>query len=181
MESMRKRGFTLVELLLVIAVIGLLAGLIAVNLNRARAKSRDAKRRSDLNQIKTAVEGMYDDNRTYAVSGTGSGGGSQGLFNYDYDGTSMTLKSIAQGLIEENYLSAEPMDPIAGRNPSNPDHNGYMYYTGTGGFTQNYLIFARLEKLNDSDGDGWDDASGATCRARTDLKDTYGMNYCVNS
>ncbi|MDD5290385.1 MAG: prepilin-type N-terminal cleavage/methylation domain-containing protein [Patescibacteria group bacterium] len=67
---MRKnKGFTLIELLVVIAIIGLLSTLAVVALNNARAKSRDAKRVSDIKQIQTALELYYQDNNGYPSAG----------------------------------------------------------------------------------------------------------------
>lgn len=67
-----KSGFTLIELLVVISIIGLLAAVVLVSLNGARAKSRDAKRVSDVHQIMTALELYYSDNSGYPpASGTG--------------------------------------------------------------------------------------------------------------
>ena len=60
-----KRAFTLIELLVVIAIIALLSTLSVVALNSARAKSRDARRLSDINQIRTALEMYYDSVGTY--------------------------------------------------------------------------------------------------------------------
>jgi prepilin-type N-terminal cleavage/methylation domain-containing protein len=63
---MRKnKGFTLIELLVVIAIIGLLSTLAVVALNNARAKSRDAKRVSDIKQVQTALELYYQDANGY--------------------------------------------------------------------------------------------------------------------
>jgi type II secretion system protein G len=57
----RQKGFTLIELLVVIAIIGVLASLVIVNLSTANRKSRDSRRKADLNEIKTALELYYDD------------------------------------------------------------------------------------------------------------------------
>ncbi len=58
----KEKGFTLVELLVVIAIIGVLATLLLLQLGGARGKARDAKRISDVAQLRTALEQYYDDN-----------------------------------------------------------------------------------------------------------------------
>ena len=50
---------------MVIAIIGILATLLLLQLNVARAKARDTKRIADITQIRTAIEIYYDDNATY--------------------------------------------------------------------------------------------------------------------
>ena len=63
-----KKGFTLIELLVVIAIIGLLSTLSIVALNSARARSRDARRISDIQQIQSALEMYYNDANGYPGS-----------------------------------------------------------------------------------------------------------------
>ena len=63
-----KKAFTLVELLVVIAIIGILSTLSVVALNSARAKARDARRLSDIKQIRTALDMYYDSAGTYPTS-----------------------------------------------------------------------------------------------------------------
>lgn len=53
-------GFTLVELLVVISIIGILSGVILANLNTTRAKSRDAKKVADIKTIQIALEVYFD-------------------------------------------------------------------------------------------------------------------------
>ena len=57
-----KRGFTLVELLIVIFIIGLLGSVIVVNLSSAREKARDSYRLASLNQVEKAIELYKNDN-----------------------------------------------------------------------------------------------------------------------
>lgn len=58
----KEKGFTLVELLVVIAIIGVLATLLLLQLGGARAKGRDAKRITDISQLRVAIEQYFDDN-----------------------------------------------------------------------------------------------------------------------
>ncbi|HQB50829.1 MAG TPA: prepilin-type N-terminal cleavage/methylation domain-containing protein, partial [bacterium] len=60
-----QNAFTLIELLVVIGIIALLSSLSIIALNSARAKSRDARRLSDVKQISTALEMYYSSNGNY--------------------------------------------------------------------------------------------------------------------
>ncbi|OGZ08363.1 MAG: hypothetical protein A3C93_02760 [Candidatus Lloydbacteria bacterium RIFCSPHIGHO2_02_FULL_54_17] len=60
-----KKGFTLIELLVVIAIIGILSSVVLASLSTARAKSRDAKRISDIGQIQLALELFFDTSQSY--------------------------------------------------------------------------------------------------------------------
>ena len=49
-----KRGFTLVELLVVMAVIGILASIMFVTFSTVQAKSRDTRRIEDVREIQSS-------------------------------------------------------------------------------------------------------------------------------
>lgn len=52
----KKKGFTIIELLVVVAIIGVLSGVVLGNLSTARAKTRNVNRVSDIDQINKALE-----------------------------------------------------------------------------------------------------------------------------
>lgn len=121
-----KRGFTLIELLVVIAIIGILASIVLVSLNSARAKGRDAKRVSEIRQIKYALELYYNFNNTYpaciyALAGCGSTlQGSQFMsmppkdpsganYNYVAFGSGANCSSYHLGASIENKQSYTPL------------------------------------------------------------------------
>lgn len=62
-----ERGFTLVELLIVVAIIGLLSAIAVVNLLNAVDKSKQKRSMADLRTIASAVEAYSTDNAMYPV------------------------------------------------------------------------------------------------------------------
>jgi prepilin-type N-terminal cleavage/methylation domain-containing protein len=93
MFKMKNRGFTLIELLVVIAIIGILSSVVLASLNSARQKGRDARRISDVKQIRTAMDLYYDSAQSYPLSiGTAS----------------------SSVLITGGYISTIPVDPSTG-------------------------------------------------------------------
>lgn len=65
-----KRGFTLVELLVVIAVIAVLAAITIVAVNPAKklAQARDAARKSSIQQVVTSLATYYTQNSSYPAA-----------------------------------------------------------------------------------------------------------------
>jgi len=53
------KGFTLIEMLVVIAIIGLLSSVVVIGLGGSRSKARDARRIADIQQIQNALEVGY--------------------------------------------------------------------------------------------------------------------------
>lgn len=59
MFKKNQKGFTLLELLVVIGIIGLLASILVINLTSARRRARDTKRIADIRNLQTASEDFY--------------------------------------------------------------------------------------------------------------------------
>ncbi|MCL5410846.1 MAG: fibronectin type III domain-containing protein [Patescibacteria group bacterium] len=64
----KPKGFTLVEILIVIAIIAILAGIVLLTILSVRARAQDAKRKSDLNSVNTALQSYGAGNNSYPIS-----------------------------------------------------------------------------------------------------------------
>ena len=60
-----KKGFTIVELLIVIVVIGILATLVIVTFTGIQQKARNSQRQTDINAVDSHVEAYYATNGNY--------------------------------------------------------------------------------------------------------------------
>lgn len=67
-RTFKKGGFTLIELMVVIAIIGILTAIVSSNFGASKAKSRDAKRVSDLAQIQLTLELFFDRCNNYPAT-----------------------------------------------------------------------------------------------------------------
>jgi len=150
-----KKGFTLIELLIVISIIGILASLTLASFGSAQAKARDGVRKSDLAQVKRALELAKADcegNAYYPYIGDSS---SLGNAQTNYTGLMTYLTNSAWG--NNKYLSSAITDP------SNGATQIYSYFTTAtnankcadilGAFTQggaiDYVLAVQLERVSD--------------------------------
>ncbi len=115
------KGFTLIELLVVIAIIGILSSVVLASLSTARAKSRDARRISDVGQIQLALELYFDSSSSYPVTA--------------YAAITTPLAPLAP-----TYLPKLPVDP------QNTGNYVYKYY----GSTTKYALTSTLERGDNS-------------------------------
>jgi len=120
-----KKAFTLIELMVVVVIIGILAGIVMINLESAQSKARDARRKSDLNTIAKAVQIYRENIGNYILQDDSGDGGvygaGYGMFNCGGDtnctggGSAYTdYISLNKALISRSYLSGNVTDPTGG-------------------------------------------------------------------
>ena len=64
----KQQGFTLIEMLVVVAIIGLLSSVVVIGLKGARERSRDARRIADVSEIQNSLEIAYTSASGYPTS-----------------------------------------------------------------------------------------------------------------
>ncbi len=69
-RSGRLPAFTLIELLIVVAMIGILAAIAVPNFIQAQIRSKVARAKADLKSISTALESYYLDQKAYPIART---------------------------------------------------------------------------------------------------------------
>src|SRR5687768_13003597 len=65
MRKLNQKGFTIIELLVVIVIIGILVALTLPNLFSAQARGRDTDRKNELKNLQTKLETYFNDNDSY--------------------------------------------------------------------------------------------------------------------
>ena len=102
-----QKGFTLIELMIVIAIIGILAAIAIPQFTQYKAKSYNAAAKADLKNAYTAAQAYFADNPSGTVNATvlGTSGyqQTQGVVLAVTGGTQTTLAMTAS-----NSLSATP-------------------------------------------------------------------------
>lgn len=135
---MVKRGFTLIELVVVVGIIGLLSALAVISLSRQQARSRDTKRVADLTNINTALQSYIAENYKLPLV-------SDYTLNYDHGGWDYSSEygrnfvtggdtTFMRFLVDGNYMATVPRDPIN-------DGTGDVHYPHLGGTGYAYAYF----------------------------------------
>lgn len=136
-EKSTKKGFSLVEILVVIAVIGLLTSIIFFSIQKVRAVARDNQRIANLEQMKLALRLYKDKYGRYPNTCADS------KWNGPGPGTATWYEqcSIYAINLAPNFIPTLPQDPISENDPD----NGFLYTVNTAGSEYKLLVHATVE------------------------------------
>jgi type IV pilus assembly protein PilA len=93
-----QQGFTLIELMIVIAIIGILAAIAIPQFSAYRTRSFNSAATSDLRNAATAQEAYFVDNQQYTATEATLTGATYGLYlseNVDFDITAATTSGYS--------------------------------------------------------------------------------------
>ncbi len=165
----RTAGFTMVELMVSIAIITIMSSVVLATLQGARERARDTIRVADLSTLAKGIAAYELEHEQWMETGSGCGfgGNGTGWVSHSYPGQT----SMSQCLVNGNYVEAPITDP-SGATTNNGSHSGYMKYHCGSGDTKRVFLYAELEGFDQSSS-----ATDGTCCP--DCDSNYGMNYHI--
>ena len=186
-------GFTIIEVLVVIVVISILVAIAVVGYGNYQERTRDAERRSDLQQLAAALKTYANWKNNFIESGSSCGAGGNGTgwvaVGTADDATYQT--SIEQCLANENLLKVgEGTDPTGcKRNSGGTCGTGsptraYMKTNCTVSGVKKVYVMASLETVtgNTAPIDALCNSSnGCTLNCNQNWGTAFGMNYYVEA
>jgi len=127
-----EKGFTLIELMIVVAIIGILAAIAIPQFSSYRARAFNAAAVSDLRNTMTGEEGYYVDNDTYTTVTAATGAGNLGTLPGVKLSNNVKAKVIQNGSTSLSTDYKAQAEPLAGT----------KIYTGTasGGITNSSKV-----------------------------------------
>lgn len=166
-----RAGFTLVELMVVVSVIGILSSIVYANFGGARESSRDDVRKSALKEVQLALELYKAQYGSYPVAGCGAGAGvwaGPGPVGSQPSATSCSNYIVG---LTPDFIATLPTDP------SRENEAGIGYYYQSDGTGYKLINNAIERKLVTSYEDEYArcPSQGGGCSAATPPAAEYGV------
>jgi len=135
-----RSGFSLVELVVVVAIVALLAGVVTPRLSQRMAASRDTRRLQDIQRVRDAIEQYHLEHGAYPAANSSA---TYGGWDVSHDGNFISV------LTQEGFLESPPMDPL---NDATFHYRYYVYASGSygcGGSSSFYVLGVRRFETTD--------------------------------
>lgn len=97
------RGFTMIELVVVVSILAILSGVIVPRVNNHMKSSRDAERLANVKALRSAIDQYHMDRGVYPTANSNA---SFGGWDVSHDG------DFIRTLVEGGYLEKELVDPL---------------------------------------------------------------------
>lgn len=159
-NTRKPNAFTLIEIMVVIAILGILITSFLANFKHARQLANDSKRKNDLRQIAVSLESYFNDFEAYPdndANGKINGCGANDALTPCEWGQAFALTHTASGNTV-TYMPQIPRDPAPTK---------YTYtYDRVGPSTTTFKLYAFIENTDDADYHSYTGIScgtGVTC------------------
>ena len=134
------RGFTLIEVLVVISIVGILMAIVLANFSDARKNARDKVRKSELKELQLALEVYKSQYGQYPAQGCGAPGAGWSGPGPHSAGWGISCEEYIVGLVP-SFIGALPKDP----NQENVDNTGMLYMTDASRQAYKVLVHRSVE------------------------------------
>jgi type II secretion system protein G len=157
-------AFTLIELLIVVAIIAILAAIAVPNFLEAQTRSKVSRVKADLRSLRTALEGYCVDTNTYPPE--------------NWPNYALTYTAGLHRLTTPiSYISTMPYDvfsPQFGQVGTNPMTYEYTYFRPTGTLAQkNKWILVSFGPDRVWDGAEYDPTNGSVSKGNISIRQAY--------
>lgn len=137
-----RNGFTLIEVLVVVAIVGILTAILVSNYNDARKNSRDKIRKSELKELQLALEVYKAQNGRYPAQGCGTPGSQFAGPGLMTNSSYASCDQYISGLVP-TFIQALPTDP----NQESSDNAGFFYQTNADGTAYKAMVSKSVESI----------------------------------
>lgn len=134
-----KKGFTLIELIVVMAIIAILAAAGLSSYTSTQKKGRDARRKSDLTQVSRALEFYYNDHGEFPDTSSGQ-----------IVSCGASCDAACVWGVDTMCSPTDPATIYMQTLPKDPSSNYQYYYYANNGTNNIYRLYSLLENTQDS-------------------------------
>jgi prepilin-type N-terminal cleavage/methylation domain-containing protein len=132
----KNKGFSLIEIMVVISIIGILVSIVTMSFDSARKTSRDKARMAELKEVQLALELYKSQNGRYPAAGCSAGSNWSGPGPGGWTSCEDYITSLVP-----SFIPNLPKDP----NQEYDSGEGYLYRTNSNGDAYKLIVYRSVE------------------------------------